>query len=83
MDDVQMRLASLERRVETLEGRRPGRRALPILVSEPHVCGVDPSSDSTKCPYASLYRHQKGCKGDHCVRVSQIYYENRRHRPSE
>jgi hypothetical protein len=83
--ELTTRLATLEahvrqqdRRIQTLEGRRPGRKALPIVVSELHVCGVDPEIDSAACPHASLYRRQKGCKGDRCVQISQDYYEARR-----
>jgi hypothetical protein len=84
-DDLTTRLASLEatirsqdRRIQTLEGRRPGRKALPVVVSQLHVCGVDQEIDSATCPHASLYRRQKGCKGDRCVEISQRYYDKRR-----
>lgn len=75
---VEARFASLEARIETLEKERPGRKPLPIVVSEEHVCGIDPERDSTTCPDASLYRRQKGCKGDRCVAISKNYYDNRR-----
>jgi hypothetical protein len=84
-DELTTRLTSLEahvrsqdRRIQTLEGRRPGRKALPVVVSELHTCGVDPEIDSATCPHASLYRRQKGCKGDRCVEISQTYYDKRR-----
>jgi hypothetical protein len=75
---VEARLASLEQRVRTLEGGRPGRKALPILVSEEGVCGIDPDSDSTICPHASLYRHQKGCRGTRCAEITAEYYRDYR-----
>lgn len=84
-DELTTRLSSLEahvrsqdKRIKTLEGHRPGRKALPVVVSEAHVCGVDPEIDSVTCPYGSLYRRQKGCKGDRCVTISQEYYDKRR-----
>ena len=86
-DDYATRLTMLERRyavleakVATLEGGRPGRKALPVVVSEDHVCGVAPGTDSKECPHASLYRRHRGCKGDACVSISQAYYEARRKR---
>ena len=75
---MEAKTAALERRVETLEGKRPGRKALPVVVSQEHVCGVDPEMNSAVCPHASLYRRHRGCKGDACVRISQEYYEARR-----
>lgn len=81
--DLSTRLARLEARVQTLEGHRPGRKALPVVVCEQHVCGVDPDIDSAECPHASLYRRQKGCLGDRCVEISQSYYEARRNKASE
>jgi hypothetical protein len=71
-------ITNLTVRVETLEKERPGRKPLPVVVSEEHVCGVDPSRDSATCPDASLYRRQQKCKGDRCVSISQEYYAERR-----
>jgi hypothetical protein len=68
------RLASLEERVASLESSRSGRRALPILVSETGVCGVDPESESSTCPHASIYRRQKGCMGTRCMEVARESY---------
>jgi hypothetical protein len=78
---LESRVASLEDRVAALEGERPGRKALPILVSEMGVCGVDPESDSTTCPHASLYRRRKGCLGVSCTAKATEYYEDYRSRP--
>ena len=75
---MESRVASLEGRVAALEGERPGRKALPIVVSERGVCGVDPESDSTTCPHASLYRRRKGCLGVGCTEKSSAYYEDYR-----
>ena len=77
-ENLTTRLARVEARLALLERERPGRKALPIVVSEQGVCGVDPESDSAVCPHASLYRRQKGCLGDHCVAISDEYYANRR-----
>ena len=77
-ENVETRLARLEANVATLMGHRPGRRALPIVVSEMGVCGVDPESNSVECPHASLYRRQKGCLGVACVTKSLDYYAERR-----
>lgn len=73
--DTETRLASLEARVGFLEASRPGKKARPILVSEEHVCGIDPTSDSPSCPFASLYYRQQGCKGDRCTAISSAYWQ--------
>lgn len=78
---LETRVDLLEARVAALEGERPGRKALPIVVSETGVCGVDPESDSTICPHASLYRRRKGCLGVGCTKKSSEYYESYRERP--
>jgi hypothetical protein len=72
--DIETRLASLEARVEYLEGNRSGRRPLPIIVSVDGICGAEPDIDSSTCPHASLYRRQKGCKGLACKREASEYY---------
>jgi len=72
------RIAALEARVDHLERERSGRKPLPIVVSQDGVCGVDPEGDSTDCPYASLYRRQKGCKGVACKRISSEYWHDYR-----
>lgn len=77
-ENLSTRLARVEARLELLERERPGRKALPIVVSEEHVCGVEPDRDSAACHDASLYRRQKGCLGDACVKISDEYYSNRR-----
>ena len=73
-------LADLTDRVTRLEGERPGRKRLPILVKEDGVCGIDPTIDSADCPHASLYRRQQGCQGTSCARISSEYYKERRQR---
>ena len=78
IDLVLARLSALEERVESLEGERPGRKKLPIMVSEEGVCGVAPGTDSGSCPFASLYRRQKGCKGTACITKSREYHANRK-----
>jgi adenylyl- and sulfurtransferase ThiI len=75
---IEIRLTNLEQRVASLEGGRPGRKGLPILVSEEGICGVDPGIDSASCSHASIYRHQKGCRGEACVQKSSEYYKNYR-----
>ena len=77
-ENLNTRLARVEARLALLERERPGRKALPIVVSEEHVCGVEPDRDSAACHDASLYRRQKGCLGDACVKLSDEYYANRR-----
>lgn len=69
---------ALEARIATLEGKRPGRKAKPVVVSQEGVCGVDPTRNSKRCPDASLYRRHKGCKGDACVILADKYYDERR-----
>lgn len=76
---LEARLASLEQRVHELErGKSRGRQAKPILVSAEGICGLEPAIDSATCPYASIYRKQKGCKGAACVLAASTYYENYR-----
>lgn len=78
MTDVETRLTTLEAKVEALEGGRSGRKGLPILVSVENICGVDPAMDSSICPYASIYRRQKGCMGTACKQKSSDYYSTYR-----
>ena len=75
---TEARVSALERRVAALEEGRPGRKARPLLVSAEGICGIDPSSDSEVCPFASLYRRNQGCQGDACKRVAAAYYKTRR-----
>jgi hypothetical protein len=77
---LERRYAAMEQRVSTLEGKRPGRKAKPVIVSEEHVCGVEPGRDSATCPDASLYRRHQKCKGDRCVQIADEYYNARRKR---
>jgi hypothetical protein len=74
MASVEARLTKLEEQVETLMAGRPGRRPLPVIVSEEGVCGVNPDSDSASCPHASVYRRQKGCLGTACQAKTEEYY---------
>lgn len=73
-----LRIAALEEQVSFLLKGRPGRKYLPILVSEPHVCGVDPTRDPKACQDASLWRRNKGCQGDACMQKSSEYYKTYR-----
>lgn len=77
-DSLDQRVTALEEQVDLLLKSRPGRQLRPIVVSERHVCGIDPSRDSSTCADASLWRRSKGCKGDACVEVSSQYYKNYR-----
>lgn len=77
-EELLPRLAALEEQVNFLLKGRPGRRYLPITVSKEHTCGVDPLRNSAECPDASLWRRNKGCKGDACVAASTEYYQNYR-----
>lgn len=79
--DIETRIATLEAKVEALEGGRSGRRALPVIVSVDGICGVDPSLDSAICPHSSLYRRQKGCLGDACKSKASAYYADYRAKP--
>lgn len=78
MTDIELRVSALEEQVSLLLKSRPGRQLRPIVTSEPHVCGLDPSRDSATCPEASIWRRSKGCKGDACVAKSSDYYKNYR-----
>lgn len=78
MTDIELRVSALEEQVGLLLKSRPGRQLRPIVASEPHVCGLDPSRDSSTCPEASIWRRSKGCKGDACVAVSSQYYKDYR-----
>jgi hypothetical protein len=82
-EEIEDRLSRIEARLTSLEGARPGRKAKPIVRSEEGVCGVEPGTDSSICPFASLYRRQEGCKGVACMAKSSKYYADRRGRPSE
>jgi hypothetical protein len=70
--------ASVEARLDALEGVRPGRKAKHVLVSEEGVCGIDPERDSATCPDASMWRRQKGCLGTACVNQATAYWKERR-----
>ena len=72
------RLLRIEARLDALEGHRPGRKGLSIIVKQEGVCGVDPERDSATCPNASLWRRQKGCLGTACVEQANAYWKGRR-----
>lgn len=72
--ELELRVAAIEERLDSLEKGRSGRRAKPILVSHVGICGVEPKRDSASCPDASLYRRQKGCMGTACLQKSSEYY---------
>ena len=78
IQQLERRIQQLEKDIEFLMKGRPGRKPLPILVSEPGVCGIDPSRDSSKCPDATIYRYQKGCKGIACEARNRDYYQGYR-----
>lgn len=75
---AEARLLRIEARLDALEGHRPGRKALPIVVSKEGVCGVDPDRDSATCPNASMWRRQKGCLGTACAAQATAYWTKRR-----
>lgn len=77
-DNLEERVLNLEIVVAHLMKERPGRKPVPILVSEYGVCGLNPDQDSSTCTNASLYRRQKGCLGDACRNKSAAYYQEYR-----
>lgn len=77
---IEARLAALEARVGALEGERPGRKRLHIMVSLDDVCGIDPQRNSRTCEDASLYRRQQGCLGIACKREASQYWAEYRAR---
>lgn len=76
--NIEDRITSLERRVDTLESNRPGRKAKPLIRSEVGVCGLHPDIDSATCTDATVYRHQQGCLGTACVLANETYYREYR-----
>lgn len=76
---LQQDVGELRTRVETLESERPGRKPKPLLaIKQRDVCAIDPDSDSTKCPFASIYRYQSGCHGAKCRQKQHEAYERRK-----
>lgn len=76
---LQQDVGELRTRVETLESERPGRKPKPLLaIKQRDVCAIDPDSDSTKCPFASIYRYQSGCHGAMCRQKQHEAYERRK-----
>jgi hypothetical protein len=62
-----------------LEAERPGRKPLPLIaIRQRGVCAVEPDSDSSVCPYASIYRYQSGCHGNLCRQKQHEAYERRK-----
>ena len=49
----------------------------PIRVREVSAA-IDPSSDSSVCPFASIYRYQSGCHGTRCRAKQHEAYERRK-----
>jgi hypothetical protein len=78
VDQIEVRIARLEKRMASLEGERPGRKRIPIIVSIEGVCGLDPNRDSSTCPDGSLYRRQNGCLGVACKAAASDYYNKYR-----
>jgi len=76
---LQQDVGELRTRVQTLESERPGRKPKPLLaIKQRDVCAIDPDSDSTKCPFASIYRYQSGCHGAMCRQKQHEAYERRK-----
>jgi hypothetical protein len=76
---LQQDVGALQIRVETLESERPGRKPKPLLaIKQRDVCAIDPDSDSTVCPFASIYRYQSGCHGTMCRQKQHEAYERRK-----
>jgi hypothetical protein len=77
-EQLDERVSVLEDKVDFLLKGRPGRRYLPVTVSEKGVCGVDPTRDSATCEDASLWRKSKGCRGTACTTKATEYFANYR-----
>jgi hypothetical protein len=76
---LQQDVGELRTRIATLESERPGRKPKPLLaIKEADVCAIDPDSDSTTCPYSSIYRYQSGCWGTRCRQKQHEAYERRK-----
>jgi hypothetical protein len=72
-------VGNLKVRVATLESERPGRKPRPLIAPKQRdVCAIEPDSDSTVCPYASIYRYQAGCWGTLCRLKQHDAYERRK-----
>jgi hypothetical protein len=76
---LQQDMGALRTRVETLESERPGRKPKPLLaIKQRDVCAIDPDSDSSVCPWSSIYRYQSGCWGTLCRAKQHEAYERRK-----
>lgn len=72
-------VGQLKVRVATLESERPGRKPRPLVAPKQRdVCAIEPGSDSTVCPFASIYRYQAGCWGSLCRSKQHDAYERRK-----
>lgn len=78
IESLRAQVADLRDRVTKIEESRPGRKGTPVVVSEKGVCGLDPSCDSDTCERASVYRWQKGCRGNACAKKNSEYYSEYR-----
>lgn len=78
--ELEARIDELEAKVDNLVNAKPGRKSKPILVSAHGVCGLDPDRDSKKCPDATIYRYQSGCRGVSCSVKNRDYYAEYRQR---
>ena len=75
---LEARLARVEARLDSLEGGRPGRKPKPIVVSEEHVCGVDPRCDPGHLPRRFAVPPSEASKGDRCIALTTKYYDDYR-----
>jgi hypothetical protein len=73
------KVEALNKRVESLEASRPGRKAKPLIaLRQDGVCAVSPDIDSSECPNASIFRYQQGCHGTACKARQHNAYERRK-----
>ena len=80
VEALRAELASVKQQLAALEAKRPGRKRVPIVVSEVGICGIDPERDAASCPDASIYRRQQGCKGTACMNVTSAYWASYRNK---
>jgi hypothetical protein len=53
-------------------------RTRPVKESPMNICALDAERDSAECSDATVYRHQQGCRGVACVRISGLLPDYRR-----